>query len=57
MYAAATGPNSPLTPLNQGGTSNDNLYYTGTPGAVYNPATGLGIPNLSALAGRLAAGH
>jgi kumamolisin len=57
MYAAATGHNSPLTPLNQSGTSNDNLYYTGTPGTVYNPATGLGYPNLSALAGHLASGH
>ncbi len=50
MYAAATGSNSPLTPLNTSGTSNDNLFYTGTPGTVYNPATGLGTPNLSALA-------
>jgi kumamolisin len=57
MYAAATGPNSPLTTLDQSGTSNDNVYYTGTPGAVYNEATGLGYPNLGALAGHLAAGH
>jgi kumamolisin len=57
MYAAATGPASPLTPLNQSGTTNDNLFFTGTPGTVYNEATGLGIPNLSALAGHLAAGH
>jgi hypothetical protein len=26
----------------------DNLYYTGTPGARYNPAAGLGIPDLTA---------
>jgi kumamolisin len=57
MYSAATGPASPLTPLTTSGTSNDNLYYTGTPGSVYNPATGLGIPNLTALAAHLAAGH
>jgi len=57
MYAAATGGNSPLTPLNHSGTTNDNLYYTGTPGTVYNPATGLGYPNLGALAGHLAAGR
>ena len=57
MYAAAEGHNSPLTPLNQVGTSNDNLYYTGQPGDVYNEATGLGYPNLTALAAHLAAGH
>lgn len=50
VYAAAARWNSPLTPLNQRGTSNDNLYYTGTPGTVYNPGAGLGYPNLSALA-------
>ncbi len=50
VYAAATSPNSPLTPLSQRGTSNDNLYYSGTPGTVYNPGAGLGYPNLSALA-------
>jgi len=50
IYAAATRPNSPLTPLNQRGTSNDNIYYSGTPGTVYNPGAGLGYPNLSALA-------
>jgi kumamolisin len=50
IYAAATSPNSPLTPLNQRGTSNDNIYYSGTPGTVYNPGAGLGYPNLSALA-------
>ncbi|HEX4058096.1 MAG TPA: S53 family peptidase [Galbitalea sp.] len=57
MYAAATGSNSPLAPLSTSGTSNDNLFFTGTPGTVYNEATGLGIPNLSALAGHLASGH
>jgi kumamolisin len=57
MYAAATGANSPLTPLNSAGTSNDNLYFTGQPGDVYNQATGLGVPNLTALAGHLAAGR
>ena len=30
--------------------SNDNLYYTGTAGAIYNPGSGLGVPNLTALA-------
>ena len=46
------GP-SPFTPLNQAGTSNDNLFYTGNPGELYNPATGLGVPNLTELAGDL----
>ncbi|HWF41337.1 MAG TPA: protease pro-enzyme activation domain-containing protein [Acidothermaceae bacterium] len=30
--------------------SNNNLYYTGKQGATWNPATGLGIPNLTQLA-------
>ncbi len=30
--------------------SNNNLYYSGTPGALWNPASGLGVPNLTALA-------
>jgi kumamolisin len=30
--------------------SNNNEYYTGKPGATWNPASGLGIPNLTALA-------
>jgi kumamolisin len=50
VYAAATRWNSPVTPLNQRGTNNDNIYYSGTPGTVYNPGAGLGYPNLSALA-------
>jgi kumamolisin len=50
VYAAATRWNSPLTPLDHPGTTNDNIYYTGTPGTVYNPGAGLGYPNLSALA-------
>jgi kumamolisin len=50
IYAFATSPASPFTPLNTAGTSNDNLYYTGNPGTVYNPGSGLGIPDLSKLA-------
>jgi subtilase family serine protease len=56
VYAAAQGPNSPVTPLNRRGTSNDNIYYSGTPGTVYNAGAGLGYPNLSQLAGVLGAG-
>jgi kumamolisin len=55
LYAFAAGPNSPVTPLNQLGTGNDNLFYTGNPGELYNPATGLGIPNLAKFARDLAA--
>jgi subtilase family serine protease len=50
IYQFATMHNSPFTPLNASGTSNDNLYYTGTPGTIYNEATGLGTPNLAKLA-------
>jgi kumamolisin len=51
MYAAAAGSHSPFTQLNQAGTSNDNIYYTGNPGELYNEGIGLGIPNLAELAG------
>jgi kumamolisin len=30
--------------------SNDNLFYTGRKGTIWNPASGLGVPNLGALA-------
>ena len=50
IYRFATGGSSPFHPLDTTGTSNDNLYYTGTAGAVYNPGSGLGTPNIAALA-------
>lgn len=50
IYTFATGHDSPFTPLDQSGTTNDNLYYTGSAGTVYNAATGLGTPNLTDLA-------
>ena len=50
IYAFARSSSTPFTPLQQAGTGNDNLYFTGTPGALYNESTGLGIPNLSRLA-------
>jgi kumamolisin len=50
IYAAAAGPGTPFTPLNQTGTSNDNIYYTGVSGQIYNQGAGLGIPNLTRLA-------
>ncbi len=51
IYAAAVGPNSPFNPLSTASTSNDNIYYTGNPGEPYNQGSGLGIPNLTKLAG------
>ena len=50
IYRFATRWNSPFTPLDTSGTSNDNLYYTGTPGQLYNVGTGLGTPNFARLA-------
>jgi kumamolisin len=55
LYKLAAGRNSPVTPLNQVGTGNDNLFYSGNPGQLYNPSTGLGVPNLAAYASDLAA--
>jgi kumamolisin len=55
LYAFAAGPDSPVTPLNQVGTGNDNIFYTGNPGQLYNEATGLGVPNLAKFARDLAA--
>ena len=51
IYAAANGSASPFTPLDTASTSNDNLYYTGNPGEPYNEGVGLGIPDLTVLAG------
>jgi subtilase family serine protease len=50
IYAFAASASSPFTPLGTSGTSNDNLYYTGTPGAQFDLGAGLGIPDLSKLA-------
>jgi kumamolisin len=50
IYQFATEPGSPFTPLSTTGTSDDNLYYTGTAGQTYNVGSGLGIPDLSRLA-------
>jgi kumamolisin len=55
LYAFAAGFNSPVTPLNQVGTGNDNIFYTGNPGQEYNAATGLGVPDLAKFASDLAA--
>ena len=50
IYEFATSHHSPFTPLQQVGPNNDNIFYTGNPGALYNEATGLGIPDLTSLA-------
>lgn len=57
IYRFAQTSNSPFTPLDATGTNNDNLYYTGTAGTLYNPGAGLGIPNLTQLAADFAAAH
>lgn len=57
IYRFAQQKNSPLTPLDATGTSNDNLYYTGRAGTIYNAATGLGTPNVAKLAADFMAGN
>jgi len=47
IYPLATSAHSPFTPLQQRGAGNDNMFYTGVPGAPYNVATGLGTPDFS----------
>jgi subtilase family serine protease len=54
IYRFAQQSDSPFTPLNDTGTTNDNGYYTGTAGTIYNQATGLGIPDVAALAKKFA---
>jgi kumamolisin len=53
MYRAVALGNNPFTQLNSTSTSNDNIFYTGNPGQQYNPGTGLGLPDLTRLAGIL----
>jgi kumamolisin len=55
IYRFALSANSPFTPLEQRGTDNDNIYYTGTPGLPFNEGSGLGYPNLTRLAADFAA--
>lgn len=49
IYAFARSHNSPFTVLDSASTDNNNLFYTGVPHQLWNAATGLGIPNLTAL--------
>lgn len=50
IYAFAQKNSSPFHPLTTSGPTNDNLYYTGQSGTLYNPDTGLGVPNFALLA-------
>ena len=50
VYRFATGHSSPFAPLDTASNGNTNLFYTGTPGQVYNVGSGLGTPNLARLA-------
>ncbi|MCL2419547.1 MAG: S53 family peptidase [Conexibacteraceae bacterium] len=57
IYRFAQSGGSPFKALGASGTGNDNLYYTGTPGALFNPGTGLGIPNFGRLAADFGSGR
>jgi kumamolisin len=50
IYRFATTKNSPFRPEHSAGSRNDNIFYSGAKTAAYNPATGLGTPNLAAVA-------
>jgi kumamolisin len=50
IYRFAAQGSSPFTPLDQTGTGNDNLYYSGTKASLFNASTGLGTPNFAELA-------
>jgi kumamolisin len=56
IYRLAAAPGSPFTPLDSASASNDNLFYTGTAGHKYNVGSGLGTPDLAALARDFARG-
>ncbi len=52
MYRFAAQSYTPFSPMDANGPANenDNLFYAGTAGHIYNPGTGLGTPNLGKLA-------
>jgi len=56
IYKFAMQKHSPFMPLNDSSTNNDNLYYTGTAGHVFNVGSGLGTPDLAQLAGDFVSG-
>jgi subtilase family serine protease len=49
IYRFATGSHSPFTPLDQASANNDDLFFTGTAGHIFNLGSGLGTPDLAAL--------
>jgi len=49
IYSFARSHNSPFTVLDSASPDNNNLFYVGSPHQLWNPATGLGTPNLTAL--------
>ena len=52
MFSYTTGGPFGLEDMvSTSGPGNDSLYYTGTPGQVFNPGSGLGYPDLAKLAG------
>jgi kumamolisin len=57
VYRFAAHGNSPFTPLDEASNNNDNLFYTGTPGHIYNVGSGLGYPDLAKLAADFARAH
>jgi kumamolisin len=50
IYQFAQGPHSPFQPLDTASANNDNLFYSGTAGNIYNVGSGLGTPDLARLA-------
>ncbi|WP_353989159.1 S53 family peptidase [Pediococcus argentinicus] len=48
IYRLAKHHDSPFTPMNDT-KDNNNLFYTGQPGTIYNQATGLGYPDFTKL--------
>ncbi|RYL95618.1 peptidase S53 [Sporolactobacillus sp. THM7-4] len=50
IYPFAGEKDSPFHPLNESGPENDNLYFTGTEGTIYNQSTGLGTIDVASLA-------
>lgn len=49
IYAFARSRHSPFTVLDSASPDNNNLFYVGSPHQLWNPATGLGTPDLTAL--------
>jgi kumamolisin len=56
IYSFAVRHNSPFSPLDSASADNDNLFYSGTPGHLFNVGSGLGTPDLTKLAGDFARG-